>query len=150
LKLHEYKPEAQASGYFRGFPDPSLARRACIGTLRFFNFHVFYQLECEILSQMCNFKERERGTSCTSLTRRVAIASMNLRHSPKNSLRAGISTGTSIWPSVATSLFSRSVPIKTEVSLDREIGTGFAITAFCNYACQNCIGLLGENDVISI
>ncbi len=60
LADQQYKPEAQASGYFQGFPGPSLARRACIGTLRFFNFHVFYQLECEILSQMCNFKERKR------------------------------------------------------------------------------------------
>ncbi len=33
LKLHSYKPEAQASGYFRGFFNPSLARRACIESL---------------------------------------------------------------------------------------------------------------------
>jgi hypothetical protein len=34
LKLHKYQPEAQASGYLRRNPYPSLARRACIETLR--------------------------------------------------------------------------------------------------------------------
>ncbi len=34
LKLQKYKPEAQASGYFRGFRHLSLARRAGIETLR--------------------------------------------------------------------------------------------------------------------
>jgi hypothetical protein len=36
--LRKYKPDAQAREYFRGFPDPSLARRACIATLRIFQF----------------------------------------------------------------------------------------------------------------
>jgi iron(III) transport system substrate-binding protein len=34
LKSHKYKPEAQASGSLRTDPNPSLARRACIKTLR--------------------------------------------------------------------------------------------------------------------
>jgi hypothetical protein len=36
--LRRYKPDAQAREYFRGFPDSSLARRACISTLHIFQF----------------------------------------------------------------------------------------------------------------
>ncbi len=38
LMLRKYQPDAQAREYFREFPDPSLARRACIATLRIFQF----------------------------------------------------------------------------------------------------------------